>query len=159
MNIPVLSSDFLKVYLKSSQSETLFQNSSIIWLNEVKIHCFQHFQPHRYMYDKKIQQSEKPTKIFEDSGISKLFSYQKKKKKDLICATIKYSWLWVGKCIRKPESIARTWTCNHLDQLVVLSTLLHKQFAYFPLNWPDALLSCKHNLNEIHRFPPKPYFS
>lgn len=38
-----------------------------------------------------------------------------------------------------------------LDQLMVLSTELHKQFAYFPLNRPDVLLSWKRNLNEIHR--------
>lgn len=41
---------------------------------------------------------------------------------------------------------------------MVLSTQLHKQFVYFPLNWPDALLSWKHNLNEIHRFLLKIFF-
>lgn len=62
-----------------------------------------------------------------------------------------------GQCIRKPESV--NLKMQSLDQPVVLSAQLHKQFAYFPLNWPDALLSCKYDLNEIHRFPPKPYFS
>ena len=52
------------------------------------------------------------------------------------------------------------WKCNHWINwwFYLHDCINNKQFAYFPLNWPDALLSSKHNLNEIHRFPCKPFF-